>query len=133
MAPTADKPHTRKGRCIYAYIYMLLITYIGAKIPRRANPLPVTVEENQEPVVIVHEITYNLSIFSSEQLQKATRSHEAVARFVRLSSDLTWDDVFAQLKIKISDVLFPRQPVVDAGELHRVGWLPPLSLGGCAG
>ena len=51
-------------------------------IPRRANPRPV------EVLVIAHEITYNLSIFSLDQLQRSTRSREAVARFVLLSSDL---------------------------------------------
>jgi hypothetical protein len=109
MAPIADKLRTQKGRklthiCIYLYVADQM--YIGAKIPRRASARR-TVEENQleEPVVIVHEITYNLSIFSLEQLQKSTRSREAVARssFVRLSSDLTWDDVLAKLKVKISD------------------------------
>ena len=67
--------------------------------------------------VIAHdsEITYNLSIFSLDQLQRSSRSREAVARFVLLSSDLTWDDVFGMLKIKISDVLFPGQAVVNEG------------------
>ena len=117
--------------CIYAYIYVLLtwIECIGAKNPKiprwQANP--------QEPVVIAHEITYNLSILSLEQLQKSTRSHEAVACFVCLSSDLTWDNVFAKLKIKISDVLFPRQVVVgaDAFEIFFQFldlYLPPFHL-----
>ena len=98
------------------------IECIGAKnpkIPRRqANP--------QEPVVIAHEITYNLSILSLEQLQKSTRSHEAVACFVCLSSDLTWDNVFAKLKIKISDVLFPRQAVVGADAFEIFFSIPRL-------
>jgi hypothetical protein len=91
-APISDKARTDKEKYVHIYTYMLLIYCVGAKIPRRASPLPV--EENQEPAVVAHEITYNLSIFSLEQLQKSTRSREAVARFVRLSSDLTWDDVF---------------------------------------
>lgn len=85
----------------------LIYCSIGAKIPRRASPLP------EEPVV-VPEITYNLSILSLEQLQKSIRSREAAAHFVCLSSDLTWDDVFGKLKVKICDVLFPGQAVVDA-------------------
>lgn len=102
---------------------MLLIwCSIGAKIPRRANPRPV-----EEPV-IAHEITYNLSILSLELLQKSARSRasEAVARFVLLSSDLTWDDVFAKLKIKISDVLFPRQAIVDEGAFEIFFSIPRL-------
>ena len=66
-------------------------------------------------VVVAHEITYNLSIVSLEQFQKKSiRSRETVTCFLHLSSDLTWDDVFGKLKVKISDVLFPGQAVVDA-------------------
>ena len=61
-----------------------------------------------------------------EQLQKSTRSREPVARFVRLSSDLAWDDVFAKLKIKISDVLFPRQAIVDEGAFEILFSIPRL-------
>jgi hypothetical protein len=49
-----------------------------------------------------------------------------VARFVRLSSDLTWDDVFGKLKVKICDVLFPGQAVVDAGAFEIFFSIPRL-------
>ena len=49
-----------------------------------------------------------------------------MAHFVRLSSDLAWDDVFAKLKIKISDVLFPCQPIVDEGAFEILFSIPRL-------
>jgi hypothetical protein len=57
-------------------------------------------------------ITYNLHIFSLEELAKA-RGRKPQARFAELSSKLEWKDFSSQVKIKIADVLFPRQAVVD--------------------
>lgn len=61
------------------------------------------------PIADVPKITYNMTILSLDQTRKTGRSRETVARFVVLPSNLEWEDVYARLKIKICDVLFPGQ------------------------
>ena len=90
-------------------------TYMLAKVARPATPSSVEESEMSDvpaPIADAPKITYNLTILSLDQAQKASRSHETVARFVVLPSDLEWEDVYTRLKIKICDVLFPGQAEV---------------------
>ena len=61
---------------------------------------------------MARKITYNLAIFSVAELAKPQARREPVARFVVLPSDLDWLDVYAHLKIKAGDVLFPGQAAI---------------------
>jgi hypothetical protein len=71
--------------------------------------------ELQEPVPAapIPNITYNLAILSLAELAKAARSQRPQARFIDLLSNLVWNDFWAQIKIKISDVLFPGEAIVE--------------------
>ena len=66
-----------------------------------------------EEVIMMHKITYNLTIFSVAELAKPQACREPVAWFVVRPSNLEWLNVHAHLKIKASDVLFPDQAAID--------------------
>ncbi|PPR00638.1 hypothetical protein CVT26_012329 [Gymnopilus dilepis] len=57
------------------------------------------------------KITYDIVVYSLKELAKQ-RGRKAEAHFVELESNLTWVDFWGQIKIKVTDILFPRQPVV---------------------
>ena len=55
------------------------------------------------------KINYNLLFFSAEDLARRNLK----AGYLVLGDDVTWEDFYAQMKIKACDQLFPNQPVVD--------------------
>ena len=69
----------------------------------------VHMEENLDDDEIELKIGYQLSIFSIVQLQLPKSRREPAARYVELSNSMPWDDLKDQLKIRVSDVLFPQQ------------------------
>jgi hypothetical protein len=55
------------------------------------------------------KINYNLLFFSAEDLAHCNPK----AGYVILGDDIAWEDLYAHMKIKACDQIFPNQPVVD--------------------
>lgn len=69
------------------------------------------IEDDAPAVEPSRKITYDVVVYSLKELAKQ-RGRRAEARFIELESDLTWVDFWGQIKIKITDILFPHQPIV---------------------
>jgi hypothetical protein len=84
--------------------------------------------EEEEEVVpeIIPKIDYRVLIFSLEELAKAASRREPKARMIMLPRNMEWIDVYARLKIKAVDVLFPHQDVVDDNALEMAFTIPRL-------
>lgn len=58
------------------------------------------------------KVTYNISIFSVEELKKPIARREPKGCFVVSASNITWPDLHAQLKIQFCDALHPTQAFI---------------------
>ena len=75
-------------------------------------------EQMPEEEVVAPQIDYQILIFSLVELAKPKTRRDKVCMLM-LSADMEWIDVYAMLKVKAVDVLFPGQDVVrdDAIEI----------------
>lgn len=62
---------------------------------------------------MAYDITYNLALFSTQELVKPVTRRKPIAGYLVLKNDMSWEDFYAQLKTKICDSLFPGQAVVN--------------------
>jgi len=67
--------------------------------------------EADKPAAI--SITYNILLFSTEELKRAPTRRQPIASYLVLKNDIPWEDFYAQLKLKACDALFPNEPLVN--------------------
>ena len=56
------------------------------------------------------DITYNLALFSTLELNQLLTRRKPIAAYLVLKSDMIWEDFYAQLKNKVCNSLFQGQP-----------------------
>ena len=82
--------------------------------------------EENEKVVVVPQINYQVLVFSLAELAKPISRREPKARMLMVSSDMEWIDVYALLKVKAVDILFPGQDVVHNDALEITFTIPRI-------
>ena len=79
------------------------------------NSVQHDIEDGQivQPEAPAIDITYNISLYSTEELQRPPTHRKPIAAYLVLKNDLIWIDFYAQMKRKACDALFPGQAHVD--------------------
>jgi hypothetical protein len=70
------------------------------------------------------DITYNLLLFSTLELNRPVTRRKPIAAYLVLKSDMVWEDFYAQLKNKVCDSLFPGQPLVNKNSFEMTFSIP---------
>ncbi|KAJ2932695.1 hypothetical protein H1R20_g4387, partial [Candolleomyces eurysporus] len=60
----------------------------------------------------VFDTAYDIVLYSAAELQKPKVQHESKGRQLIASSNLNWQDFWAQVKIRVVDALFPDSTVI---------------------